>query len=118
MVVLHFLNPLLGFLLVTSHVLVHPPCTVSQSSRPFLEVGVLAQTLYALETLIGIDKCSSKKITANLLPQQEPGEVNCMEWHGWNNILRDYSVIHLTNIYWELLAYYLVVIVFDPEDNQ
>lgn len=33
-----------------------------------------------------------------------------MESHGWTNILKDHSVIHSINIYWELLAYYLLVI--------
>lgn len=86
-VVLHFANLLSGFLLITSHILVHLPRTISLSSRPSLEVGVLAQILCALKTLIGIDKCHSKKIIADLLPQKELGGVNCMEWHGWTNIL-------------------------------
>lgn len=48
---------------------------------------MLAQRLCALKTLMEIDKCPSKKIIADLLPQEDPGEVNCMEWHGWTNSL-------------------------------
>lgn len=33
-----------------------------------------------------------------------------MESRGWTKILKDHSVIHSINIYWELLAYYLLVI--------
>lgn len=86
-VVLHFTNLLPGFRPITSHGLEHLPCTISFSSQASLEVGMLAQRLCALKTSMEIDKCPSKKIIADLLPQKDPGEVNCMEWHGWTNIL-------------------------------
>lgn len=102
---LHFLNTLLGFLLITSHVLL---TSVHHQSvcKAIPGGGRAGPDAMCTET----DKCLFKKITANLPPQQEPGEVNCMELRGWTSILKDHSVIHSINIYWELLAYYLLII--------
>lgn len=48
MVVLHFTNSLPSFPLITCHVLTCPAHTIHLSSRPSLEVGLLAQMHWKL----------------------------------------------------------------------